>query len=123
MDITPLTPKEKLVISHYGDGGFVISGTRYEGNILIMADRVVAWPATGIKDTAPEVFGPLFAGELPEILLVGTGPLFEPLPQNLREMFREKNIMLDGMDTGAACRTYSVLLAEGRSVAAALIAV
>ena len=58
-----------------------------------------------------------------EILLVGTGKRLVPLHPMLKAQLRERGIGADPMDTGAACRTYNVLMAEGRRVAAALIAV
>ena len=122
MDITPVTPKDKLVITHYGDGGFVISGTAHKGNILIAGNSVAPWNAATLADATPESLAPLIAHP-PEILLLGMGPKFMPVPQALRAWCRERNIAVDGMDTGAACRTYDVLLNEGRIVAAALIAV
>ncbi len=123
MDITPITPKDRLVISHYGNGGFVVNGVAHKGNILITPDRVVPWGADSIADATPESLAALFSGEPPEIVLVGLGIQFAPLSAALRAFFREKNVAADAMDTGAACRTYSVLLTEGRMVAAALIAV
>lgn len=122
MDITPVTSKERLVISHYGDGGFVINGTAHKGNILILPERVVPWEIAGIKEVQPAMLAPL-AENPPEILLLGAGAQFMPVPPALRAWCRERNIAVDGMDTGAACRTYSVLVNEGRMVAAALIAV
>ncbi len=123
MDITPLVPKDKQVITHYGNGGFVINGVAHKDNILITPDGVAPWPVTGAGDAAPESLAPLFAGELPEIVLIGVGAKFMPLTAGLRAFFREKNVAVDTMDTGAACRTYTVLLAEGRLVVAALIAI
>ena len=58
-----------------------------------------------------------------EILLVGTGKELKPLPPALRQAFREAGISADPMSTGAAVRTYNVLLAEDRAVAAALVAI
>ena len=58
-----------------------------------------------------------------EILLVGTGKELKPLPPGLRQAFRQAGISADPMSTGAAVRTYNVLLAEDRAVAAALVAV
>jgi uncharacterized protein len=123
MDITPLVPKDSQVITHYGNGGFVINGVAHKGNILLLPDKVVPWEVQSIADAGPESFRALLAGDLPEIMLIGVGPRFMPLAAGLREFFREKGVAVDMMDTGAACRTYTVLLAEGRQVAAALIAV
>lgn len=123
MDITPLVPTDSQIINRYGDGGFIVNGVSYKGNILIMPDKVIGWSATSIADANPDSLAPLLSGELPEIVLVGVGAQFLPLPEKLRSILHAKHISVDAMDTGAACRTYTVLLAEGRQVAAALIAV
>jgi uncharacterized protein len=65
----------------------------------------------------------LAEGEAIEILLVGTGRDIRPLPAPLRAALKEKRIAADPMSTGAAVRTYNVLLAEDRAVAAAFVAV
>ncbi len=57
-----------------------------------------------------------------EILMLGCGGRFAMVPAELRQALRAEGIALEAMDTGAACRTYNVLLAEDRRVAAALIA-
>jgi uncharacterized protein len=58
-----------------------------------------------------------------EVLLVGTGREIRPLPADLKAALKAANISSDPMNTGAAVRTYNVMLAETRAVAAALIAV
>lgn len=123
MDITPLIPKGRQVIDRYGNGGFVINGVAHKGNILLMPEQVAPWLATDMADATPESLSALFAGEPPEIVLIGMGTRAAQLPPALRDFFRERKIAADAMDTGAACRTYTVLLAEGRMVSAALIAV
>ena len=65
----------------------------------------------------------LAEAEAIEILLVGAGKELKPLPPALRQLFRDARISVDPMSTGAAVRTYNVLLAEDRAVAAALVAV
>jgi len=123
MDITPLIPKDRQIINRYGDGGFVINGVAHKGNILIGPEGVAPWPVASLGDVTPDSLAFLLAGALPEIVLAGAGMHGLPLPPALRAHFRDKGIAIDVMDTGAACRTYTVLLAEGRLVAAALIAV
>ena len=62
------------------------------------------------------------AGEI-DLLLVGCGPRLAMIPKDIRAAMRAQNVVMEPMDTGAAARTYNVLMAEGRRVAAALIAV
>lgn len=123
MDLTPLIPEERKVLESYGEKGFKVNGEWHEGAILLLPERVLPWSLA--KDPeALEVadFNPLFElGEPPEILLIGLGATGFRLPKALREGLREKGPVADAMATGPACRTYNVLMAEERRVAAALI--
>lgn len=123
LDITPLVPAGRQVIEAYGAGGFVIAGARRAGSVLVWPDRAAPWNAAAVADIGEESLAPLFAAPLPEIVIVGCGPRFQPAPPPLRAAIRARGPALEWMDTGAACRTFNVLLAEGRSAAAALIAV
>ena len=126
MDVTPLIPKGKQVIDGYGDGGFRVSGTRVEGSIIVFPDRLIAWPAAALAEVtvalldAVKVAGT--AGQV-DLLLLGTGQRMAQIDRGLRQELRAAGVVIEVMDTGAACRTYNVLLSEGRKVAAALIAV
>lgn len=124
MDITPLVPADRKLIQGYGGGGFRVNGERVEGSILIAPEAVWAWAVTELAAFTIEGLGPLLE-RMPktEILLLGTGKQMSLVAPPLRQRLREMGIVLDIMDTGAACRTYNVLLAEERRVAAALIAV
>ena len=124
LDITPLVPAGRQVIEAYGNGGFVIAGTRYIGSVIVFSERTLAWTAAAAADVTELGLAPLFETGAPaEILVVGCGPRFVPAPSVLRPAFKARGVTLEWMDTGAACRTFNVLLAEGRPVAAALIAV
>ncbi len=76
------------------------------------------WPASRSNSLSPV----LTADPAVEILLIGCGPRLVPVPGDLRSALRARGIGCDAMDTGAACRTFNILLAESRRVAAALIA-
>jgi len=124
MDITPRVPAGRQLVHGYGDGGFRVSGIRYEGSVLIFPSRVMAWPVASVSDLTPDWAGPVVnAGDRVEILLLGCGARMVPIGPELRQELRTARIVLEVMDTGAACRTYNVLLAEERRVAAAVIAV
>jgi uncharacterized protein len=125
MDITPLVPKGRQIIHAYGDGGFRISGTRYQGSVWILPEITLPWQACRLDQLDVDSLEALIAPAAPqvEILLIGTGPTMLPLPSVLRQICSKRGIAVEQMDTGAACRTYNVLLIEERSVAAALIAV
>ena len=123
-DISPVVPQGRQVVESYGDGRFRISGTVWNGSILLRPDAVTAWPVADFRDLTLESLATLTAGEdIPEILLIGCGSRAELLPRILRDAIRARGMVADAMDTGAACRTYNVLMAEDRRVAAALIAV
>lgn len=125
MDVTPLVPKGRQLIQGYGDNGFRISGTRHEGSVWILPEQTIAWPVSQISEVSPDSLKELIAlsAQHVRILLIGTGKTMLPMPMAWRTMAREADVALEAMDTGAACRTYNVLLTEERSVAAALIAV
>lgn len=124
MDITPRIPSGRQVVQAYGSGGFRVSGQAYRGSVLIFPDRTLAWPVTAMAEVGEASLGPVRAasGEV-ELLLLGCGGAMAPIPASLRAWLKSAGIVVEVMDTGAACRTYNVLLAEARRVAAALIAV
>ena len=122
MDISPVVPEGRHVIESYGDDGFRINGERYQGAVMVWPERVVPWPVSVIEAAEIATFDPLFSAEPPiEILLIGSGATFEMAPAALRSALGARSIAVESMDTGAACRTYNVLMAEDRRVAAALL--
>ena len=122
MDVTPLIPQGRQIIEAYGEGGFRISGQRVEGSVIVFTDKVVAWVGDLSANSLLEVSAAGKAGSV-ELLLVGTGAHMTQIDRTLRQALRAAGVVVEPMDTGAACRTYNVLMAEGRRVAAALIAV
>ncbi|MEE3622393.1 Mth938-like domain-containing protein [Nitrospirillum sp. BR 11752] len=123
MDITPLIPADRQVIDAYGPGRFRVSNVVYETPIIVFPNRTISWTVDGFAGLLPEDFAALIAEEPAlEIVLLGTGPTMQLFPSTLRRAVKERGLGgIDAMDTGAACRTYNVLLAEGRRVAAALL--
>ena len=109
-------------IEAYGNGGFRFAGTSHRGSILCLPSGIYAWePADPIDVGSLE--SALAEGRQMRVLILGTGvrQVFPAAP--VRKAFADAGLALEPMDTGAACRTYNVLLAEGRPVGAALIAV
>lgn len=111
-------------IDAYGNGGFRFADMSHKGSILCLPSGIHGWepqspPVLTVQDLAMVVEQ---ASDI-EILLVGTGSELRRLPAELRDLLRQHGISSDPMSTGAAVRTYNVLLAEDRAVAAALIAV
>jgi len=111
-------------IDAYGNGGFRFADMSHRGSLLCLPSGIYGWVAKDVDSLAEEDFARLLdeAGEI-QILLVGTGPTLKPLPQGLRQRLQETGMAVEIMSTGAAARTFNVLLAEERAVAAALIAV
>ena len=122
MDVAPLVAADRQVIESYGRSGFRVSGVAYEGAVLVFPDATEPWAsAASIAALAADSLARVLAHGGIEILLVGCGPRMTPFPGALRAALRAAGIVVDTMDTGAACRTYNVLLAEDRRVAAALL--
>jgi uncharacterized protein len=121
MDVTPLIPADRQVIDSYGAQGFHVSGNGYGGAILVFPDATLSWEVGGLGDVTPESLRPVIEHGGIEILLLGCGRRMAPVPSALRQALRKAGVVLEVMDTGAACRTYNVLLAEERRVAAALL--
>jgi len=114
----------RFPIDAYGNGGFRFADMSHRGSLLALPSGFCAWPVDSMAELTEEALDPIFAeGGALELLLFGTGRDIAALPGAFRERFRTAGIGLDVMQTGAAARTYNILLAENRRVGAALIAV
>ena len=111
-------------IDAYGNGGFRFAEMSHRGSILCLPSGIHGWDPTDAAALGEDDFKAVIdqAADI-DILLVGTGTQMRLLPAVLRACLREAGIHADPMSTGSAVRTYNVLLAEDRLVAAALIAV
>jgi len=109
------------LIRSYGPGRIVIHETGYASSLIVLANRIITdWLPQHVADLSPEHMHRLASLEC-EVLLLGTGQRLRfPDPSALAPLART-GIGLEVMDTGAACRTYNILLSEGRPVAAALL--
>jgi uncharacterized protein len=126
MDLTPLVPGGRQIVESYGEGRFRVSGQIYDGSVLIFPQRTILWGVTGAAGASLENLEPIVvAGQqgAVELLLFGQGRSAQLVNSALRQDLKAAGVVLEAMDTGAACRTYNVLMAEGRRVAAALIAI
>ena len=120
MDVTPLAAKDRQIIESYGASGFRVSGNLYDGAILVLPHSTEALPITALANISAAILAPVVAAGI-QILLLGCGRHMVPVPSGLRQELRGHGVAVDAMDTGAACRTYNVLLAEDRRVAAVLL--
>jgi uncharacterized protein len=124
MEVTSVAPRGRQLIQAYREGGFTVAGVRYEGSLLVLPERTLAWPVDALSVVSFESMVPLtLADPAIELLILGCGPKFALAPPALRDGLRGHGIVVEAMATAAACRTYNVLLAEDRRVAAALIAI
>lgn len=111
-------------IDAYGGGGFRFAEMSHRGSILALPSGIRAWEASEVGAIDAGSLAPVIAESAAiDLLLIGTGAEIRPLPEALRRRLKQAGIGLDVMQTGAAARTYNILLAENRKVAAALIAV
>lgn len=111
-------------IDSYGNGGFRFADMSHRGSILMLPSGIKAWDVTEPGAIDLNSLRPVLGeSDSIELLLVGTGLDIAPFPEALRRRLKEAGIGLDAMQTGAAARTYNILLGENRKVAAALIAV
>lgn len=108
----------------FGAGGFRFAGMSHRGSILALPSGIRIWPVTRFSEVTADSLSAVLdeAGSI-DFLLIGAGHDIAFVPAALRERFRAAGIAMEGMATGAAARTYNVLVGEDRRVAAALIAV
>jgi uncharacterized protein len=124
LDITPKLPPGRNLIQGYGGGQFRVGGKILHGSQIVFPERTVPWNVSASQNIAVDSLQEVTAApNQVRILLVGCGRHFSPPPKALGEALRAHGILLEWMDTGAACRTFNVLMLEDREVAAALIAV
>jgi uncharacterized protein len=118
VELTPSAPVGRQLIERYSASGFRVSGVVYAGPVLVFPDHTVLW-----ETATPTLEGlaPLVAAGGIELILLGLGRRGAPVAASLRAALTVHGIGVESMDTGAACRTYNVLLAEDRLVAAALL--
>jgi uncharacterized protein len=108
----------------YGNGGFRFADMSHRGSLLCLPSGIHGWDIEeGQPLTIAAFMKVLEEAQQIEVLLVGTGLNLRPIPADVRAALKAKGIASDPMGTGAAVRTYNIMLAESRAVAAALIAV
>ena len=115
---------QQVPIEAYGNGGFRFGGMSHKGSILCLPTGIWEWSVTTIDEVDRAALDDVLAlGPQISFLLLGAGSHLVRPSADVRAACEQAGIWLEAMDTGAAARTYNVLLAEGRPVAAALIAV
>ena len=109
------------LVTGYGDGYVSINHERHDRSILVS-------PAAPVQSWAPQEFEALSAADLapvlelkPEIVILGTGSSLRFPPPAVTRVLVDARVGYEIMDTKAACRTYNILMAEGRHVVAAIL--
>ncbi|CDZ51445.1 MULTISPECIES: Mth938-like domain-containing protein [Neorhizobium] len=111
-------------IDAYGNGGFRFADMSHRGSLLCLPSGIHGWELQeGEPLTVASLMRVLAEASEIEVLLVGTGANLKPIPADVKAALKAKGIASDPMSTGAAVRTFNIMLAESRAVAAALIAV
>ncbi len=104
-----------------GDGYVEINGARHAASLVVLPEKLLTpWPVTRIEELALVHCEAILAAG-PQVVLIGTGARITFPPRALLASFMQARVGVEIMDTRAACRTYNILVAEGREVAAALI--
>lgn len=111
-------------IEAYGNGGFRFADMSHRGSLMCIPSGVYGWDPDCFEEITDAALAQILEeSDGIEVLLIGTGDDMQPFLEARKKPFREKGIMVDSMSTGAAVRTYNVLLGEDRAVAAVFIAV
>jgi uncharacterized protein len=124
LDLIALPDNAPPLVRGYGNGGFRIGATRFESAVLVTPQGVAALDLTGLDS----LNGSLAAGiaaldPRPDVLLMGTDTDMKSPPPAFTEALRQAGIALEHMATGPACRTFNVLMLDGRGIAAVLLPV
>ena len=111
-------------IDAYGNGGFRFAGMSHRGSLLCLPSGIYGWEPKSPDELTPDMFVKVVTdASRIEFLLIGMGTELRLLKPELKALFKKHGMSSDPMSTGAAIRTYNIMLMEKRPVAAALIAV
>lgn len=122
MKLHAQAPSNLNTVTGYGPDHIDVNRVRHAGALILTPEGPVqAWAAGGFDDLQPGHFAAVLALE-PELVLLGTGPIHRFLPPPISRPLVEARVGFEVMDTAAACRTFNILVAEGRRVVAAFLA-
>ena len=120
MQLSQETDTHRTRIQAYSETGVQIASHWYSTHLLLTGERIIEnWRPGPVTELQQSALTQLLT-ENPEVLILGSGPRIQFPPQKLYAELAEKKIGLEVMDTSAACRTFNILLSEGRAVVAAL---
>ena len=124
MDVTPLIQEGQQIIQSYAAGQFKVSGISYNHAVIVAPNQTNEWidAPYDMVNLNVEHFRPLLAHASDiDVILFGTGSKMHFVEPKLKGDLSALGLSIDVMDTGAACRTYNVLMAEGRRVVAVML--
>lgn len=117
MELNEITYATATPIDGYGPGFFRVGGAVLNGPVILTAEKSFSWGGYQDLDFVEKLGGSI------DVLLLGTGATMEIVPSSFRNALEAAGIGVEPMASPSACRTFNVLLAEGRRVAAALLPV
>ncbi len=121
MKLHPANFAHQNIFTGYGEGYVTINHIRHEKSLIVLPDRLITdWPVTTVAQLETQHFDAL-VGHAPEIIILGTGTAHLFPNQSLLRQIMKMGIGVEIMNTQACCRTYNILVEEGRHVFAALI--
>lgn len=121
MELTLDDGSAKYRITSYSAGVLLINGQSYHCSLLISPDELIApWGPTSVSKLTVSDCEQILKLK-PDIVIIGTGSRLESFDPGIFEPFYQRQIGVEVMDTGAACRTYTLLMAENRKVVAGII--
>lgn len=125
MDVTPLVKEGAQIIQSYRGGAFRVSGQVYDGAVIVSPQETIVWDVRGTVDALQQGDFDVLTDKADgiDVVLLGSGAALQFIDPALKAGLKAKGLSVDVMDTGAASRTYNVLMAEGRRVVAALLPV
>lgn len=115
-----LTSGEGNLFTGYGSDYVEINKQRHQGALIVTPDDIRPWPMHGFDDLNETHFS-LLAALNPELVLLGTGTRLRFPHPKLYRMLTERQIGVEAMDIGAMCRTFNILVSEGRRVVAGVV--
>ena len=118
---SPSTQAFYNTFTAYGDGYVEVNQQRFESSIIVLPEVAIQpWPVARFADLRAEHFVAL-SGLAPEVVIFGSGAKLRFPPAALLAPLMQSRIGFESMDTHAACRTYNILMSEGRRVACAIL--
>ncbi|MGR3623770.1 Mth938-like domain-containing protein [Pseudophaeobacter sp.] len=117
MRLNEVNYRDAQPVDGYGPGFFRIAGAVHQGSVLTHAGGTVGWMGYQDHDRLLALAGKI------DVLFIGTGAEIAHIPSDLRSALEDAGIGVEVMNSPAACRTYNVLLSEGRRIALAVLAI